>query len=58
MERAVEVLAIILFGIVGLSHILQPNAWVEFFILIRGKGEAGAGLLALASLLGYGVYAE
>jgi hypothetical protein len=42
MERAVEVLAIILFGIVGLSHILQPKAWAEFFILVRGKGEAGA----------------
>ncbi len=42
MERSVEVLAIILFGILGLSHILQPKAWVEFFILLRGKREAGA----------------
>ena len=42
MERSVEVLAMILFGIVGLSHILQPRAWVEFFILLRTKGEAGA----------------
>ena len=42
MERSVEVLAIILFGVVGLSHILQPKAWAEFFILLRGKGEAGA----------------
>jgi hypothetical protein len=42
MERSVEVLAIILFGIVGLSHILQPRAWAEFFILVRGKGDAGA----------------
>ena len=42
MERSVEVLAIILFGVFGLSHILQPKAWVEFFILLRGKGEAGA----------------
>jgi hypothetical protein len=42
MERSVEVLAIILFGILGLSHILQPQAWAEFFILVRGKGEAGA----------------
>ena len=42
MERSVEVLAIILFGILGLSHILQPKAWAEFFILLRGKGEAGA----------------
>src|SRR4051812_17159061 len=42
MERSVEIVAIILFGVIGLSHILQPRAWVEFFILLRGKGEAGA----------------
>jgi hypothetical protein len=42
MEKSVEVLAVILFGVLGLSHILQPKAWVEFFILLRGKGEAGA----------------
>ena len=42
MGRSVEILAIILFGVVGLSHILQPKAWVEFFILLRGKGEVGA----------------
>jgi hypothetical protein len=42
MERSVEVLAIILFGVLGLSHILQPKAWAEFFILLRGRGEAGA----------------
>jgi hypothetical protein len=50
MERSVEVLAIILFGVVGLSHLLQPKVWAEFFILLRGKGEAGAfvdGLLHL-----------
>ena len=42
MERSVEVFAIILFGVLGLSHILQPRAWAEFFILLRGKGEVGA----------------
>jgi hypothetical protein len=42
MERSVEVLAVILSGILGLSHILQPRAWAEFFILLRGKREAGA----------------
>jgi hypothetical protein len=42
MERSVEVLAIILFGVIGLSHILQSRAWVEFFILLRTHGEAGA----------------
>lgn len=42
MERSVEVLAVILFGVIGLSHILQPKAWAEFFILLLSKGEAGA----------------
>ena len=42
MERSVEVLAIILLGVVGLSHLLQPKAWADYFILLRGKGEAGA----------------
>src|SRR3954469_25552797 len=42
MRRSVEILAIILFGVIGLSHILQPKAWAEFFILLRGKREAGA----------------
>ena len=42
MERSVEVVAVILSGVIGLSHILQPKAWAEFFILLRGKGEAGA----------------
>ena len=51
MERSVEVLAIILFGVLGLSHIVQPKAWAEFFILLRSKGEAGVfvdGFLNLA----------
>ena len=42
MERSVEVLAIILFASIGFSHILQPKAWAEFFILLSSKGEAGA----------------
>ena len=42
MERSVEVFFFILSGVMGLSHILQPKAWAEFFILLRGKGEAGA----------------
>lgn len=50
MERSVEVLAIILFGAVGLSHILQPKAWAEFFILLRGKGEAGVFVDGLLNL--------
>jgi hypothetical protein len=42
MERSVEVWAMILFGLMGLSHLVQPNAWVQFFIQLRSKGEIGA----------------
>ena len=55
MERSVEVLAIIWFGVLGLSHLLQPKAWVEFFILLRGKGEAGAFVDGLLNLPPAGV---
>jgi hypothetical protein len=42
MERGVEILAVVLLGVIGLSHIVQPRVWVDFFILLRGKGEVGA----------------
>jgi hypothetical protein len=42
MERSIEVLATILFGVIGLSHLLQPRAWARYFIALRGKGEAGS----------------
>ncbi|MGH9146553.1 MAG: hypothetical protein ACRD1Q_07580, partial [Vicinamibacterales bacterium] len=42
MERSVEILAIVLFGVIGLSHVVQPRAWVDYFIFIRGKRETGA----------------
>ena len=50
MERSIEVLAIIWFGVLGLSHILQPKAWAEFFMLLRSKGEAGAFVDGLLNL--------
>ncbi len=38
MERSVEVLAANLFGVLGLSHILKPRVWAEFFLLCaKGK---------------------
>jgi len=42
MERSVEIVAIVFFGVIGLSHIVQPRAWVDYFILIRSKREPGA----------------
>ena len=50
MERSVEVFAVIVFGVIGLSHILQPRAWAEFFILLQSKGEPGAFVDGLVNL--------
>ena len=51
MERALELYVAIQLTVIGLSHILYPRSWVEFFIWLRGKGQAGAfanGFLSLA----------
>jgi len=50
MERSVEIFALIGFGVIGLSHILQHRAWAEFFILLRNKGESGAFVDGLINL--------
>ena len=50
MERAVEgFVAVGLFG-VGLSHLVQPLAWVEFFVWLRGQGRCAVFLEGLLSL--------
>jgi uncharacterized protein YjeT (DUF2065 family) len=42
METSVEKLVALCFLVTGLSHIFQPRVWVEFFIRLREKGEAGS----------------
>jgi len=27
--------------VIGVSHVVQPRAWVDFFVWLRGKGHAG-----------------
>ena len=50
-ERAVEIFAVVNFVVIGLSHIAQPRAWVEFFVLIRAKGNPGVFANAMLSLM-------
>jgi hypothetical protein len=42
MELAIQKLAIVSFFVIGLSHIIQPRVWVQFFVDIRSKGETGS----------------
>ena len=53
LERGLEIFAVIHLGLMGLSHVLQHRAWAEFFILLRGKGYAGAFVHGFLSL-GFG----
>ena len=51
IERAIEIFAVVNFVVIGLSHIAQPKAWVEFFVLLRAKGDAGVFVNGMLSLL-------
>jgi hypothetical protein len=42
MEIAIEKLAVICFFLFGISHIVQPRSWAEFFIRLREKGTTGS----------------
>ncbi|HEX2488466.1 MAG TPA: hypothetical protein VHR27_03630 [Blastocatellia bacterium] len=46
MESAIQKLAIITFFVIGVSHIVQPRIWVQFFIDIRDKGATGSFIIA------------
>ena len=50
MERSVEIVAVVLLGVIGLSHIAQPRAWVDFFIFLRGKQETGSFIVGFIHL--------
>jgi CDP-diglyceride synthetase len=42
METSIQKLAVICFLVIGVSHILQPRVWAQFFIDLRSKGAAGS----------------
>jgi hypothetical protein len=50
METGIEIITSGCLLVVGLSHILEPRAWVEFFTLLRQRGAAGVFVLALLHL--------
>ena len=42
MDVAIEKIAVICFFLTGISHIVQPRAWAEFFMGLARKGTAGS----------------
>jgi hypothetical protein len=47
MELAVTRLVMICFLVTGVSHIVQPRVWAQFFIELHLKGEVGSFLNGL-----------
>ena len=41
MEQAIQVVAAISFLVIGLSHLVQPQAWVAFFQALAARGTPG-----------------
>jgi hypothetical protein len=54
-ERTTEVFAALFLTVIGLSHVAQPRAWVEFFSWLRGKGHPGMFVNGFMSL-GFGSF--
>ncbi|HEY1764497.1 MAG TPA: hypothetical protein VGF85_06215 [Opitutaceae bacterium] len=50
-QHAIELFALLNFGIVGLSLVVQPNAWATYFEWMRREGEAGAVIYGLLCVL-------
>ncbi len=53
MERAIQIFALIHLLTIGLSHILAPRTWAEFFVQLRERGKPGVFVVGFMSL-GFG----
>jgi hypothetical protein len=51
MERAVQIYAIVNLTVIGISHVLRPRVWVDFFVFLRERGEAGVFAVAVLNLI-------
>ena len=47
---SIELFTAISLLVIGLSHLLQPRIWVEFFIFLHSKGQTGNIINAMISL--------
>jgi hypothetical protein len=47
METSIQKLVAISYLVIGLSHIIQPRVWTQFFIMFRDRGEVGSFLSGL-----------
>lgn len=46
MEDAVRILVAVSYVVIGVSHLVRPREWAEFFIRLRGLGAVGGFVVA------------
>jgi len=51
LAHAVEIYAAVHFAAIGLSHLFQPQVWVQFFVVLRSQGHAGVFMNGFMSLM-------
>ena len=52
MQQAIEIYAVITFAILGLSHVFQHRAWVDFIASYCALGRAGVFKYSFLTLIG------
>lgn len=55
LARVAQVIAAIMFITMGSSHMLQPKAWVDFFVFLRNQGTVGVFANSFLSLIFGGI---
>ena len=51
IERAIQIFFVIHMVAMGISHIVQPRVWVDFFVRLREWGEPGVFVSGFLSLM-------
>ena len=51
MEHAVQIYAIINLAVIGMSHVVKPRVWVDFFVFLRERGGVGVFVVAILNLI-------
>ena len=51
MEEAIQIFVLIQMVVMGLSHLLRPKVWIDFFVRLRDWGEPGVFAVGFLSLI-------
>ncbi len=51
MEEAIQLFVVIHMATMGISHILRPRVWIDFFVRLREWGEPGVFAVGFLSLM-------